>query len=136
MQVHNVEQGTEEWHNLRLGVPTASRFSDIITPSKGDLSKSADKYMNELIAEKITLQREQFKMTDWMERGNELEAEARDVYSFLSDNEVTEVGFITNDDGTIGASPDGLIGKDGGLEIKCPKASTMVKYLDKNILPI
>lgn len=136
MIIHNVEQGSEEWFQIRLGLPTASRFSDIVTPAKCELSKSRHKYLYELVAEKLIKERECNFSNEWLERGNELENEARQMYQLLTDNGVKEVGIITDDDIKVGASPDGLIGEAGGLEIKCPKASTLVKYYIKDELPL
>lgn len=136
MKILNFEQGSEEWFNARLGIPTASRFKDIVTPAKGEKSKSYKNYMYELIAEKLTNQKEDFFKSEWMERGSEIEPLARSSYEFLHDVEVKEVGIILNDAETIGASPDGLIGLDGGLEIKCPKPSTLVKYMLNGNLPL
>jgi hypothetical protein len=134
--LENLEQGSDEWFNTRLGVPTASRFKDIITPAKGDKSKSYKGYMYELIAERLIKGKEDFFKSDWMERGNEIEPLARASYEFINDVEVKQVGMIFNDDMTIGISPDGLIGENGGLEIKCPKSSTLVKYMLDGVLPL
>jgi hypothetical protein len=136
MQILTLEQGSEEWHRARLGVATASRFKDIITPAKGDKSASYKGYMYELIAEKLTKGKEDFFKSEWMERGNEIEPLARASYEFIHEVEVKQVGIMLNDEGTIGASPDGLIGDDGGLEIKCPKPSTVVKYMLDGGLPL
>lgn len=136
MKILNLEQGSKEWHNARLGVATASRFKDIITPSKGDKSTSYKGYMYELIAEKFTKGKEDFFKSEWMERGNEIEPLARASYEFMHDVEVKQVGIMLNDNGTVGASPDGLIGDVGGLEIKCPKPSTVVKYMLDGGLPL
>jgi len=134
MIIHDLEQGSQGWFNIRLGLPTASNFNRIVT-SKGDLSNSNLSYMYELIAEHLIKEKEDFAKNHYMERGNELEDNARAMYSLMTDNEVEEVGIITNDEITVGASPDGLIGDNGGLEIKCPKSSTLVKYLLKGELP-
>lgn len=133
MQVLNLEQGTDEWFNARKGVATASSFSKIVTPARGDRAKSKE-YMYELIAEKLGATEENFS-NGWTDRGNELEDMARSTFEFTTDLEVQEVGMIKTDCGQIGCSPDGLIGEDGGLEIKCPKASTHVKYLLEGVLP-
>ena len=136
MKILDLEQGSEEWFKARLGIPTASRFKDIVTPAKGDKSKSYKTYMYELIAEKLIGDKEDFFKSEWMERGSEIEPLARASYEFMHDVKVDEVGIILNDDETIGVSPDGLIGDVGGLEIKCPKPSTMVKYMIANELPL
>lgn len=136
MIILDLEQGSDEWFAARLGIPTASRFRDIITPAKGDKSKSYKSYMYELIAERLTKDKEDFFKSEFMERGNELEPLARSSYEFMHDVEVQQVGMILNDEKTIGISPDGLVGEVGGLEIKCPKASTLVKYMLDGKLPL
>ena len=135
MQVLNLEQGTESWFEARKGIPTASCFSKIVNPSKGDKSASSKTYMYELIAEKLGASNESYS-NEWMERGNELESMARSTFEFLTDLKVDEVGMIKTDCGNIGCSPDGLIGDDGGIEIKCPKASTHIKYIIEGVLPL
>ena len=125
----NLEQGSEEWLMARSGIPTASNFKKIIS-STGKASTSAKGYMNELLAEFVAGKTYAMEPTEWMQRGTELEEEARTAYSFITDNEVQEVGLIYQDESRlVSCSPDGLIGEDGGLEIKCPKHSTHVGYL-------
>lgn len=128
------EQGTPEWFAARMGKPSASGFSKLIT-AKGKPSTSADGYINQLIAECLTGESEPFYVNDHMARGTELEPDARDAYEFITGNWVEEYGFILADSEAFGCSPDGLIevcsdghGK-GGLEIKCGAATTQVKYL-------
>jgi hypothetical protein len=121
MKIIDVQQNTPEWLQARLGVPTASQFHRIITAAKGDLSKQARKYAHELVAE--TLLRRPLEgpvvNTFAMLRGKELEPLAVQQYEFSTDTETRAVGFVTNDAGTIGCSPDRLIiGARGGLEIK------------------
>lgn len=128
MIIHNMEQGSEEWHGIRCGIPTASNFGKILSAT-GKPSTSASSYMDSLLADWLAGQPVDIvQSTLWMERGTELEAEARQAYSFITGNEVQQVGFCMEDGGRWGCSPDGLIGEDGGLEIKCPKASTLVGY--------
>ena len=129
MIITDVEQGTPEWFELRLGKPTASRFKDIYT-STGKSSASADTYMNMLVAEVLAGKGLESFSSEWMSRGTELEPKAREMYEFLTDNEVQQVGFVSNDDATVGCSPDGLmeIGAKG-LEIKCPSPPVHIKYL-------
>lgn len=122
------EQGTEAWRMSRLGKPSASGFAKLITRT-GKPSTSADGYINQLIFERISGELTQHHVSDAMIRGTELEPVARDNYQFITENAVTEVGFILGDGEEFGCSPDGLIGEDGGLEIKCPLGTTMVKYL-------
>jgi len=135
MMMLQLEQGTQEWLDIRKGVITASRFKDVVTPAKAEKSKSAKSYMYELLAEKMGATIDSFKSSA-MERGNELEPEARSTFEFLTDLKVKEVGFVLHDNGLIGVSPDGLIGEDGGLEIKCPLAKTHIKYLIDGVLPL
>jgi hypothetical protein len=126
MQIHNVEQGTPDWFELRKGIPTASNFSKILTPT-GRLSTSKDTYLYELLSESVLGYKEETTKTEWMERGNELEEEAAVLYELATDIDTEIVGFITNNG--VGCSPDRLVGKEGLLEIKCPKPSTHTKYI-------
>lgn len=120
MKIHDVEQGSAEWLELRSGIPTTSAFSRIITPT-GLPSKSANEYMCELLTELLcSAEEHEFNGNYWTERGSQLEPDAVSNYEFQYDVEAIKVGFITNDDETIGCSPDRLIGDDGLLEIKCP----------------
>ena len=128
------EQGSDEWFEARIGIPTASGFSKIITPKTGKLSATSDAYIAELIAEMVEPDNS-FQGNQWTERGNELEPEARAWYEFQSGQVVHQVGIILLDDRSAGVSPDGLIGEDGLLEIKCPKPSTHVNWLLSNVLP-
>lgn len=133
MQVLDLVQGTPEWLQARLGIPTASCFSKIIT-SQGKKSASMDGYMNTLIAEQLMGEPHESFQSEWMARGNELEPQARAWYEFQVDVEVEQVGFVKLDNGAAGASPDGLT-PNGGLELKCPKAETHVGYLRANKIP-
>ena len=125
------EQGSPEWFAARLGKPSASMFSKLITAT-GKPSSSADGYINQLIAERLTGQSEPLYVTEWMARGTELEPEAREAYEFISGNDVIETGFILDTSFEYGCSPDGLIEDQGGLEIKVPAPQTMVSYLRDN----
>ena len=128
MIVLDHEQGTEEWFAARLGKPSASMFSKLITTT-GKPSSSADGYINQLMAEIITGHSEGHFSNAHTERGNLLEPDARDMYEFISGNEVLEVGFILDDSLDFGCSPDGLVGTDGGLELKCPAGNTQVRSI-------
>lgn len=125
------EQGSDEWLAARLGKPSASCFSRLITNS-GKPSSSADGYINELIAERLTGRSKPFFTTPWMERGRSLEPDAREAYGFISGNDTLEVGFIVDTTFSYGCSPDALIGSEGGLEIKCPAPDTHVGYMRDN----
>lgn len=125
-------QGSDEWFAARLGIPTASNFGKIIT-SLGKPSTSKVKYADQLLADWLAGKPiDAIETSYWMNRGTELEQQARDDYTFKTDNEVEPIGFAYLDvKEQVGASPDGLIGDDGIQEIKCPKGSTLVGYYGK-----
>lgn len=128
MKTYDVEQGTDEWHGLRLGKVTASNMDQIIT-STGEKSKQADKYMNKIIGEQITGESaETFKGNAHTDRGHEWEGEAAQYYAMNNECTLTRVGFCTTDDGLLGCSPDYLIGDDGVLEIKTGLPHIMIEY--------
>lgn len=139
MIVVDCAQGTPEWWQARLGIPTASEFDKILTPAKLEPSKSADGYMNKLIAEWYRGKPDETFQSEWMKRGHEFEDEARQWYAFTHDCEPQKVGFCLNeieDTGKIGCSPDALIGDAGGLEIKCVSPGVMVGYVMDGRLPL
>lgn len=128
-------QGTPEWMAARLGKPTASNFDKIVTMD-GKPSKQRQKYMYQLAAERLTGIREESYQSAAMQRGVEMEEEAKSIYEILTDNTVEPVGLCHKDERMLyGASPDGLIGKDGALEIKCPSSAVHVSYLLNGELP-
>lgn len=131
MKIIDCQQGTPEWFRARMGIPTASNFHLICTPAKGDYSKSARGYQFRLLAERLLkAPTGSVEGQQWMERGKELEPMAAAKYEFVYETETVPVGFITTDDGLIGASPDRLIkGQAAGLEIKCPAPPTHLEYL-------
>ena len=131
--INGIEQGSPEWLQLRLGVATASDFSKIIT-STGKKSKTLKDYALELASESLLTEPESSYKSEAMQRGNDLEDEARKYYSFITDTKVDQVTFIKKDD-EIGYSPDGLIDDNGSIEIKCPQKKNHLKYLVDNKLP-
>jgi hypothetical protein len=131
--VRNIKQGSEEWLIARLGTPTASNFDKIIT-STGKESATLSKYALELATGWLLSSPEQGYENIHMLRGKELEPVARQAYAEQTFQGVDDkVGFIKNQ-GCI-YSPDGLLGDDGLLEIKCPLAITHAKYLLDNKMP-
>jgi len=130
--IKNIEQGTDEWKSLRLGKATASNFSKIVT-STGAESKMLPKYALELASQMLITEPEESFKSDAMTRGNDLEPLARDAYQEYTFNVVDEVSFFDCND--YGYSPDGLIGKDGLVEFKCPQATTHTQYLFDDKLP-
>lgn len=138
MRVIECDQYSPEWWEVRCGIPTASRASNIITPAKGDLSKSAGAYADELIGDRYDSAYGQCDdyQSAAMRNGSMMEPEARRIYEFEMDLDVREVGFVTTDDGRAGCSPDGLVGDDGGCEIKSPTHKVHVGYLLDGGLPL
>lgn len=135
MLILDVEQGTDEWLAARAGIPTASNFKKIIT-SAAKPSTSASTYAYELAGERLLGMPGVNYTNEWMERGNELEDEAREVYEFMTGAKVEQVGMCYQDEQKLfSCSPDGLVGEDGGVEIKNPKLSTHIKYLYDNKCP-
>jgi putative phage-type endonuclease len=132
MEIIDCIQGSDEWLNVRRGVATASNFSKIVT-STGALSTSLGSYAMQLASEVITTLAEESYTNADMQRGNELEQEARSEYQQQELVIVEEVGFMSCD--YYGYSPDGLVGKDGLIEIKCPRQNTHAKYLFNDKLP-
>ena len=124
---HEVAQYSEEYDRLKLGIPTSSNFHKIITP-EGKPSKQWRGYACVLIAERILHQRIESYNSPAMERGLIVEAEAADWYEFDHDVTARRIGFITDDERTMGCSPDRLVGDEGLLEIKAPLPQTQVEY--------
>lgn len=132
------EQYSPEFWKMHRGLPTASGFDRIITPVKGEASKGQVLYMDELIADILDheLSREPDPYeSPAMRWGTLCEPAARSWYALENDCEVTEVGFCLSDCGRYGCSPDGLIGTEGIIEIKCPDLKTHIKYLREAKLP-
>lgn len=133
-RIIDCEQGSEEWFQHRCGVITASNFSKVFTGT-GKESSQADGLINTLVAERITGKPVETYKSEAMQRGNDLEPEARDMFELDTGLRCKLVGLVKMDDHEIGCSPDALIGDDCGLEIKCPSASTMIAYKRSGKLP-
>lgn len=125
------EQGTPEWYAVRLGRVTASHFHEVLS---GRSSSGYKTYMMKLLAERMTGQPLETFSAKWMEDALETEPQARDYYAELNGVSVEQVGFVQLGD-DIGCSPDGLIGDDGQIEIKCPFPQTHLGYILKRSLP-
>jgi hypothetical protein len=129
MIIHDMEQRTPEWYALRLGMPTGSMFSKLIT-SEGKPSKSLSVYARTLAGELFSgKELEAWEGNQWTERGKEMEDSAKRLYEFANDVSVVDVGFITDDNKTWGCSPDGLVGDDGMVEYKCLKGETHIETI-------
>ena len=126
--VDDIEQGSKEWLDSRLGKVTASKVSDVISKGRGTSpSKMADTYMMELIAEKLTGLSKPFFENDAMRWGTETEPQARAMYSGKNDFvTIREVAFVEHNEHIL-ISPDGLVGDDGLFEAKCPNTTTQIK---------
>lgn len=122
-------QGTPEWFAERIGKVTASRIKDVIAKTKSGPSASRKNYAAELALERITGERKEGFTNGAMLWGTEQEPFARAAYELQTNEMVLEVGFIDHPSvRRSGASPDGLVGKDGVLEIKCPNTATHVEW--------
>lgn len=130
MQIHrDIEQGTKEWLDLRLGLITCSEIKTIRADGAG-----AQTYINGLAYERITGEPSSvFMGNEWTERGHELEIVARDLYQKKMDCEVEQVSFITNLG--FGYSPDGLVGENGLIEIKAKQPQVQISILRSGDIP-
>jgi putative phage-type endonuclease len=134
--VNNIIQGSPEWHAIRLGKVTASRVADVVAKTKSGLSASRANYMAELIAERLTGEPAEKFTNAAMTWGTEKEPDARAAYEFRTDATVTEIGFVIHPKiEASGASPDGLVGDDGLIEIKCPNTATHLETLLGQAVP-
>lgn len=136
IQVIDVEQGTPEWKAARAGMPTASMFKDALAKGEG---KTRRTYMLKLIGERLTGELSEGYSNGHMERGTEMEPEARDAYAWHADVEPVPVGFVVNDGlidlGPVGCSPDNMIGEAGLLEIKTKLPHIQCEVLLKGEVP-
>lgn len=130
------DQGSEAWHEQRCGKFTASQFKDLMS---GETTAGYTKLIASIAGQVISGETEESYSNANMERGIELEPEARSFYENHTETEVEQVGFVLPENELaewVGVSPDGLIGDDGGVEIKCPLASTHLRYIKENRLPL
>ena len=131
-----VEQGSEEWLNIRLGKVTASGVTDVLAKTKSGVSASRGNYLIKLALQRVTGVVEESYTNEAMQWGIDNEAQARVAYEVKSGNFVDQIAFVEHP--TIkwfGASPDGLIDKNGLIEIKCPNSATHWSYIRANEPP-
>jgi len=130
------EQGSTEWFAERCGKVTASRVADIIAKTKSGPSASRANYLAQLVAERLTGDVAESFTNAAMVHGTETEPEARAAYEFRRDVSVLQVGFVPHPSiAESGASPDGLVGEDGLIEIKCPNTATHIDTLLSGTVP-
>jgi putative phage-type endonuclease len=131
-----MEQRTEDWYAIRLGKVTASRVADVVAKTKSGYSTSRANYMAELVCERLTKAKGESYRSPAMEWGVEQEPNARAAYEAETGLLVVETGFIPHSFIPMsGASPDGLVGDDGLVEIKCPFTATHIDFLMTGDVP-
>lgn len=129
-------QGSPEWFAARCGKVTASRMADLMAQTRNGWGASRANYMGELIVERMTQQPAERYENAAMRWGTDNEPQARAAYEFMQGVEVVEVGFVPHPKiAMAGASPDGLVGDDGCLEIKCPNTATHIETLLTQAVP-
>ena len=134
--IEMMDQGTEEWFTIRIGKVTASRVADVIAKTKTGYSATRDNYMAQLVCERLTGQKGESFSNAAMQHGTETEPLARLSYEVTQNVLVDEVGFVPHPSIEMaGASPDGLVGDDGLLEIKCPNTATHIETLLSQTVP-
>jgi len=134
MRIVECRQQTEEWEGWR-NRPTTSEFLKIVTAARGDYSAQATAYAAKIVAKRLGVYTEP-PPTFWMEWGCEQEPNAKLAYTTLTGSEIQDVGFVLPDHtDAYGGSPDGLVGDDGLIEIKCPAPETLINYHAEGVVP-
>jgi hypothetical protein len=131
-QIIECEQGSPEWHEARRGLPTASRYGDVLAQGQG---KMRNKYRRQLAAEIESGKVMKTHSNAHMERGKEEQDEILMKYVFQTDAELQKVGFLRYTLMSTGCSPDGLIGKDGMVEIKSMLPELLVELHETGKIP-
>lgn len=137
MAIVDVEQGSVEWLQMRVGCATASRMADLMSKGKGGQESAArKKYKTEIICEMLTGRATDHYVTPAMEWGLDNEVFARNAYEVETENVVLAGGFAIHERvARFGASPDGLVGEEGCVEFKCPTTATHIEYINAGIVP-
>jgi len=134
MQIFDCQQGSREWFEARMGIPTASQFSAVMANGKGGAeSKTRKTYMYKLAGEILTGEPMDSFSNTHTERGHEMEPEARRYYAFQQDADPQLIGFIRNT--SAGASPDSLVGNNGLLEIKTKLPHILLDVIERGDFP-
>lgn len=139
MEILKCAQGSPEWIDARLGKATGSNAKRIMTPATMTLSAQAKDYACELVGDELICGPDPWRWegeTADMARGSFTEAEARNWYQLERDIDVECVGLCIHDNGRWATSPDGLVGEDGGLEIKCPARKTHIRWILDGRVPV
>lgn len=130
-----MDQRTDDWFTARLGKVTASRVADVVAKTKTGVSASRGNYMAQLIVERLTGKPVESFSSSAMQWGTDTEPLARAAYEMATDTMVEEIGFVEHESIPMcGASPDGLVGDDGLIEIKCPNTATHIETLINNTI--
>jgi putative phage-type endonuclease len=125
-----IEQGSAEWKALRLGKVTASRVADVVAKTKTGVSAMRGNYAAQLVAERLTGTCQESYVSAAMQHGTDTEAQAKLAYEFHADTDIEAIAFVEHPRIPMaGCSPDGLIGPDGLIEIKCPNTATHIATL-------
>lgn len=123
-------QGTEAWLSDRCGRVTASKIADVMAKTRNGYGAGRANYMADLVAERLTGEPKQGFMNAAMQHGIDTEPQARAMYELEQGVTVVETGFVPHPTLALtGASPDGLVGEDGLIEIKCPNTATHIEML-------
>ena len=134
--IEMIEQRSDQWFAARIGKVTASRVADVLAKTKTGYSASRDNYMAQLVCERLTGEKGESFTNAAMQHGTDTEPLARAAYESLKDVLVDEVGFVPHPSIIMaGASPDGLVGDNGLLEIKCPNTATHIDTLLSQTVP-
>ena len=132
--ITDITQGTDEWFDMRRGIPTASNFSRIMKTASREKSKAQPKYIGELIDQ--LYYRDDTPQVAAMIHGQQTEDDSREWYERETGNDVVEVAFVFGPEREYGGSPDGLVDSPNGLEIKSPHSLDVhLKYLEKQQVP-
>ena len=137
-KVEGLEQNTPEWVVQRIGCLTASHMYDVTAKlKKGGYTKARQDYLMDLVIERLCGRATEHFVNQAMERGLETEPRARAAYELATGNDVEDGGFWMHPRlEWFGASPDGLVGTDGLLEIKCPTTAVHLEYIEADVIPI
>lgn len=135
MRIIDCAQGSPEWLLARCGVASASKFACVMAKIKTGEAAERRNYRTDLVVERLTGRPLEGFTTPAMKQGTEREPFARMAYEARTGLIVQEVGFCRHDAMDCGASPDGLIAEDGGLEIKCPERTAHLRYLQQEAEP-